>query len=212
MKFLKMNLTLSTLAALIFGTLYLSPIALADDTTSAVTATTTADAPTTGASTTGAEPQGEKKGFKNWMERRTALKKLKAEDPAKFEAMKAAKKEEFLKNHPKAAERVAEGKPMRPEGMGMRKDMRENIRDHREDVRDHRENVMDRREDRWDAKHNGGKMDKIEDRMDRREDVRDHREDVRDRAENKWDAHHGVDRGKPGKNNNRPAQRARSKY
>lgn len=50
---------------------------------------------------------------------------------------------------------------------------------------DYRENRRDRREDRWDARHDGGKRDRMEDRRDRRED--------------RWDAHHGPDRGKPGR-------------
>ncbi|MBI4394703.1 MAG: hypothetical protein HY583_00750, partial [Candidatus Omnitrophica bacterium] len=47
----------------------------------------------------------------------------------------------------------------------------------------------DRREDIWDAKHDGGKWDRLEDIRDRREDVRDRKEDVRDRREDRFDRH-----------------------
>ncbi|MFZ2654764.1 MAG: EF-hand domain-containing protein [Victivallales bacterium] len=66
-------------------------------------------------------------------------------------------------------------------------DKKENIRDRAEDRADRRENVRDRKEDLWDARHDGGIKDKIEDRLDRQEDVRDRREDIRDRREDVMD-------------------------
>src|SRR3990167_8735240 len=44
-----------------------------------------------------------------------------------------------------------------------RRDKMEDVRDKREDRRDRLEDIRDRREDVWDAKHDGGKRDKLED-------------------------------------------------
>lgn len=154
--------------------------------------------------------------FNNRQERREYLRKLRDENPEQFKQVMQKRKEHFLANHPKAAERMEARRKWKAEHPGekypKRHDYRENRRDRREDFRDRREDkadkledIRDRREDRWDAKHDGGKWDKVEDRRDRREDVRDRQEDIRDRKEdrfdrreNRWDANHGPDRGRPG--------------
>ena len=112
--------------------------------------------------------------------------------------------EQFLKNHPRLAAKIAghedraedygEGAAeisgeTSPPPPGPAADRREDIRDHREemhdrreDIRDHREDVRDHREDHW---------DKMEDRHDHRENVRDHHEDRKDKMEDRHDhAHH----------------------
>lgn len=201
MKFMQKSLSHS-LAALAVIALSLSAApAFADDTAvteavqalaDAVTASTTTDGSAAGAETSSSSDTasvGEQEAaadeaaglpkFKNRAERHEYLKNLKETDPDKFREVVEKRRQHWMKNHPDSGGRPGRGRPHHPG------DYTENRLDRREDFRD-------RREDRWDARHHGGKWDRIEDRMDRRE-------DVRDRQEDRWDAHHGPDRGRPGR-------------